>query len=853
MISTELSLSVAQDLQFKKQELIAAYREKRRPNAFFQGYGAALEYALCVLWQDLFSGSPLCLLAIGGFGRAEMYPYSDLDLAIVAPHSLNPAEEERVAALVQTLWDIGLMPAAKVGSLNELCQSAQEDLSSDTALLEARFVCGNHVLADQLLQQLALQRDVAAFIEGKLLEQQQRHAKAQGSGSLLEPNIKTCPGGLRDIHTMLWLAKAQGLRAHFHSLVHKNILTRTEATLLIDSHRQLAKIRMDLHLTANRPEERLIFDLQTQLAEHLGLQDDGAQIKSEKLMKTLFRATKAVKQLNGILPPMLKGRVYATLPRVVHDLDEHYYQVGNLVAVKDLNLFAQAPEQIFAVVRLIQNHNDITGLAPKTLRAWWAAGQKIDADFYRNEQNRRHFIQFFHHGTGLTHILRALNLYGLLGHYLPAFGRIVGHMQHDLFHIYPVDDHILTVVRNMRRLAIEAHSHELPFASGLMHSFQRKHVLYLAALFHDIAKGRDGDHAELGVADARRFAADHFLDEADTELLAWLVEDHLFMSMTAQKEDIQDPDVVSRFCQKIQTQERLVALYLLTVADIRGTNPKIWNSWKASLFESLFQAALRTLAGEGNNQAVLSSNRQSTAMTALAEWQIPAPTQKALWQMLGKAYFVRHQTEEILWHLRHLAEHADAAQAHTRILPDTHTLQVMVYMPNQSKLFAQLCQIFSHQGLDILTARAFVTENNHILDTFELQMPPQCTPADGTRIQKRLQQALNQFVAGQLIDIPAPAKPKGRRARHLPIAPRVALMEEDNEGLYLLDVVTFNRSGLLANIAGVLSDFDIAIQHARIITLDERVEDSFLLRSPHLSDTKLQLALQQALLAQISA
>ena len=852
-INSATCQAVAQELQLQKQQLTANYLAHRQPLVFFRQYGAALEYALGVLWQEWFHGHDMCLLAIGGFGRGEMYPYSDLDLAIALPLPPDEAQQVRIAAFIQVLWDIALMPAVKVGSVEELCQSAHDDLTGDTAFLEARFLCGSHRLADRLLHRLNLQRDVAAFIEGKLLEQQQRHAKSQGAGAVLEANIKTAPGGLRDIHTLLWLAKAQGINPQFQALTQQNILTRTEAGLLLYSHKQLAKIRIDLHLAAGRAEERLIFDLQSQVAENMGYSDDARQRKSEKLMRSFYRATKTVKQLSGILQPMLRGRVYSRLPRVVVDIDADYYQVGNLLAVKDKTLFARKPTHIFKAMHIIQQHNDISGLAPQTLRAWWGAGQKINADFYQNPVNRDRFIGFFKHGSGLTHLLRFINLYGVLGHYLPAWGKIVGLLQHDLFHIYPVDDHILMVVRNMRRLAMDAHSHELPFASGLMHSFERKHVLYLAALFHDIAKGRGGDHATEGIADARTFAADHFLDQDDTELLAWLVEDHLLMSGTAQKEDIQDPAVVAKFCAKVASRERLIALYLLTVADIRGTNPKIWNSWKASLLENLFQAALRQFSGEARDRAVVVSNRQQRALNELARLNIDEKKQRALWQRLGKPYFVRHEMQEILWHLPKLINHEELPQAHSQLLPNTDTLQVMVYMPNRPRLFAGLSSLFSRHDLNILAARAYVTEHNFILDTFIVQMPAQCLPHDYRRIQTRLEAALDDFVHNRNPpEIAQPAPPQSRRSRHLPIAPRINIYSEDDAGWYVLEIITFNRRYLLANIAEVLSDFDISVRYAKIATLDERVEDSFLIYAPTLEDTKQQLALKKALLAQIS-
>jgi [protein-PII] uridylyltransferase len=852
MSVSALVTQLSEKLNQQKQHAAEVFRQRLHPFVYFRQHTEIITEVVTTLWQEFFAGQELCLLAIGGFGRGEMYPYSDMDMAIVSKNAIDDELQQQIATFVQILWDIHLQPAPKVGTIEELCESARQDLTGDSALLESRFLCGQRQLATKFIHQLGLQRDVAAFIEGKILEQWQRYAKASGEASLLEANVKTTQGGLRDIHTLLWLAKVQGLSPHIHDLMKNAILNHTEAKLLLSCQKRLAKIRIELHLTAKRAEDRLIFDLQTQVAQNLGYRDDATSRASEKLMHDFYRALKGVKQLSGILVPMLRDRVYAALPRVVVELNQHYYQVGNMLAVHDLDLFQQKPEHIFTILRIAQEHSDIIGLAPKTLRVWWtAAHQLVNEEFYQNPVNRKCFASFFRHGDGLTHLLRFINLYGVLGRYLPAWGKIVGLLQHDLFHIYPVDDHILMVVRNMRRLAMEQHSHELPFASTLMHTFARQHILYMAALFHDIAKGRGGDHAQKGVSDARRFAEDHFLDKEESDLLAWLVQQHLLMSTTAQKEDIQDPEVVARFSKQVQTVERLTALYLLTVADIRGTNPKIWNSWKASLLESLYKAALHHLNGKQSNRQTAILDRRQQAIHELSQYHISEAQQRELWHILGQAYFARHEWQDILWHLSKIINYEQQAQAHSRLLPDTDTLKVMVYMPNRSKLFTELASVFSEAGMNILTARAYITDHNFILDTFILQFPSMLNTGDYLAIQNKTELALNQFVNGHLpMSATNPAK-LSRRSRHMPIAPRISIDEEDNAGWYNLHIITANRRFLLANIAAVLSELNISIRFAKITTLDERVEDSFLVYAPQLADTQQQLRLKNALLDQL--
>ncbi|WP_303065583.1 [protein-PII] uridylyltransferase [Alysiella sp.] len=814
-------------LQQAKNQALNDYRANgREPQIFFRAYTQALDDTLNTLWQVFFSGSRLCLLALGGFGRREMYPYSDVDLAIVSPDALSETEHNQIAGFVQTLWDMKLQPALKSGCLNELLQAAQSDLTAETAFLEARWICGNTELAEQTLMAFRQQMDTVRFMENKLLEMQQRHAK-QGN-LVLEPNLKNGVGGLRDVHTMMWLAQAQGIKPDFHALMRHRILTRTEANLLRSSHRRLARLRIELHCAAGREEDRLLFDFQAAVATQLGWDSMGKQAACETLMARFYRTAKTVMQLNGILLPMLRGRVYSPLPRVVHNIDDDYYQVNGLIAVRDLNLFQKQPYHLFKIIELLQKRPDLHGMAPKTLRQWWAASHQIDATFYADATNRMRFLGFFYTGHGLTRTMRFLNLYGVLARYLPEWHKIIGLLQHDLFHIYPVDDHILTVLHHVRRFAVEAHSHEMPFASSLMQDFNQAPILYLAALFHDIAKGRDGDHAILGVADARRFADDHRLPENEADLLCWLVEAHLLMSQTAQKEDIQDPDVVARFCQQVGTSERLTALYLLTVADIRGTNPKIWNTWKAQLLQTLYERATRHLTGYTSNREHKTFSRRQKAETFLQQQGINDKNIRRIFQYLGDAYFVQHNSNIIIWHLSHIMFQPE--QAHIALMPlDNNTLQIMVYMPNQDRLFARLCRLIADCGLGIATARAFITEHDFILDTFVLTLPENSQPDEVNDVQAALLRDLQQFVQQPHDNLGKRPIKISRQARLQPISPFVRFQANEHEAQhYVLDIATADRPYLLADIAEVLARHKIRLRHAKIATMGERAEDSFI-------------------------
>ncbi|MDK4623966.1 [protein-PII] uridylyltransferase [Kingella kingae] len=834
--------------QFQQQKWLAIeqYLLNRQPRLFFRTHTQAMDTFVQQIWQAQNVSSSCCLLAIGGYGRGELYPHSDVDLAIVSPEPLPDAEQEKVAQFVQQMWDAQLTPAVKTGSLHQLSAAAEQDLTANTAFLEARFLCGDAAFAQQVIAHWNAQRNVVAFIDSKLLEMQHRHDKYQGLP--LEPNIKNGAGCLRDIHTMMWLARAQGLPTDFYALSRDKIITRIEAGLLRSSHRHLAQIRIELHLAAGREENRLIFDLQDTLAQNRDLCRPDKQAGIERLMRDCYRTAKTVMQLNGILIPMLRGRVSSSLPRMVHDLDAHYFQVGNKIAAKDLQLFQKQPAHLFTILQIWQSRRDLDGIAPKTLRAWWAAVRHIDDSFYANEQHRAQFLTFFKAGAGLTRIMRFLNLYGMLARYLPDWHKIVDLLQHDLFHIYPVDDHILMVLCNMRRLTMEQFSDELPFASNLMQRFTRPHLLYLAALFHDIAKGRNGDHAKLGVADALRFAADHHLPAEEGEMLAWLVQEHLLMSLTAQKQDIQDPEVVRQFAQKVQTFERLDALYLLTVADMRGTNPKIWNTWKAQLLQTLYHATRAELSG--SLHYVLPDNQQDIAFHYLRQQDYAPSDIRQLFARLGDAYFARHPSNISQWQLPHLLKQPDTPTFAIRPHQAEGSLQLFVYLPDRDRLFTQLCQLFSQQNLDIVAARIFTTAHQYALNTFVVNLPEQAQESDAERIQSSLQLALSQFIAQTWLPNKTRQSQPSRRARWQPIAPHIILeAHETNPALYTLDIVAANRPYLLADLSEVMAQHGINIQYAKITTLADRAEDLFVVHAAQLSQASQRQQLQHDLQA----
>ena len=832
-----------------------SFQRDHRPYRYFRRHTAAVDALFIALWQQHFSGCPhLCLLATGGYGRGELYPHSDLDIAILSPAELTEREQAAIAQFIQTLWDGKLAPAPQIGSLKQILQAAQDNLTTSTAMLEARPLCGNTALAQQAIHAAQQQREIVPFIESKLLEMQQRHAKQPSQ--TLEPHIKNGIGGLRDLHVINWLARVQNLNLAAPTAAQPAIITPAEAKLLRHSHRTLAQLRIAMHLAAQREEDRLIFDLQHTLAQQNPFSgclnpitphpQSSLKTNIEHLMHAYYRTTKTIQQLSGILIPMLRERIYSPLPSIARPINEHYTQINHTLAANNLSLFTEQPEHILILPHILQTHRDINQIAPKTLRAWWAAAQKLDHRFNQHPAHRAQFLQFFQTNEGLTHTLRLLNLYGILARYLPQWHNIVGLLQHDLYHIYPVDDHILTTLAHLRRLAQEEHSHENPALSTLMQHHPKQPILYLAALFHDIAKGRGGDHAQLGAQDAARFAQAHQLTPHDSDLLIWLVREHLLMSQTAQKEDISDPTIIQKFAQRVQNQEKLDSLYLLTVCDIRATNPKIWNTWKAQLLDQLYHSTRAQLSGSLKTTSI--HDRYQHANQILTQQNHSPKAIRSLFNALGAAYFARHNSPTIARQLPQIAAQPHSPYASVT-LEANGNWRILVYMPNQDRLFTRLCRLFGQHQFDIVAARAFITAHDYILDNFILTPPPHHTPQELHHLQTTLHTQLTQFVHGNIPPLAQHKTQPSRRARLLPLAPSVSIQPEEEPHRYTIQIIAANRPNLLADLTEVFAQHNIRLFYAKIATLADRAEDSFLVENSELANPSKEFALKRDLLA----
>ncbi|APA68846.1 MULTISPECIES: [protein-PII] uridylyltransferase [unclassified Janthinobacterium] len=840
-----------QQLKADRQVVIAAFHADGKPEKLLRSLRHSVDGVLARAWQEAGLPPGTALVGVGGYGRGELFPYSDVDLLILLQQAPDPATQEKLEELVQLLWDLGLEIGHSIRTVDECLVESKADITVQTSLLEARLVCGNAELFAQLQQRYDAAMDPQAFFQAKTAEMRQRHAKYEDTAFSLEPNCKESPGGLRDLQVILWVAKAAGLANSWRTLATGGLITLTEARQLMEKERAFKDIRVRLHLHAGRREDRLVFDVQTAIAESLGLQATGSgphmRRASEFLMQRYYWAAKTVTQLNTILLQNIEARLFPQ-DDVPVPINARFNEVNSLIDISADDTFEQTPSAMLEIFVLMTERPALKGMTSRATRALWHERFKIDAAFRQDPVNRALFLRIMQAPVGIIHALRRMNEMSILGRYLPNFRRIVGQMQHDLFHVYTVDQHILMVVRNMRRFTMSEHAHEYPFCSQLMADFSQSWLLYVAALFHDIAKGRGGDHSKLGVADATQFCQDHGLSAEDTELIAFLVENHLTMSQVAQKQDLSDPDVIAAFAKVVKDERHLTGLYLLTVADIRGTSPKVWNAWKGKLLEDLYKITLRVLGGEPHTADRELKNRQQEALATLRLYGLPPDAHLKLWQQLDVAYFLRHDASDIAWQTRSLYDKLDSKLpvVKCRLAPIGEGLQVAVYIPDQPDLFARICSYFDRKNFSILDAKIHTTRNGYALDTFLV------TEQNFAKSYRDII-SLIEHELGELLQSQAPLPPPGkgrlsRLSRTFPFQPTVDLRPDEKGQYYLLSVAANDRTGLLYSIANVLTKYRINLHTAKIMTLGERVEDVFLVDGPALNNARNQILLETDLL-----
>ena len=853
---TAEALAVKAALQEERERLLRDFDLQPRAERLLHRLARAHDTALRACWKLAAMPRSAALLAVGGYGRGELFPHSDVDVLMLLAEPPSASEAARIESLIGMLWDLGFEIGHSVRTLPECLTEAGRDITVATALIEARLLSGNRTLASALSGQVADSIDPQQFFRAKALEQRQRYAKFQDTPYALEPNIKESPGGLRDLQMILWTARAARLGASWSDLAKRGLVTPVEARQLRRSENFIRLVRIRLHRIAGRREDRLVFDVQTALAAEFGFEQTPTRRPSEVLMQHYYRTAKVVTQLNVIVLQTIEAALFPARKVAPTAITADFLNAGGLLDIADEGLFFRRPSALLEAFLVMQQHSELEGMTGRTMNAIWHGRTLIDARFRRDPGNRALFLSILQQPRGIVHELRRMNQLSVLGRYLPVFRRIVGQMQHDLYHVYTVDQHILMVVRNIRRFTMPEFAHEYPLCSRLVANFERPWLLYIAALFHDIAKGRGGDHSTLGMADVKRFARDHAIEAADSELLEFLVEHHLTMARVAQKEDLSDPDIVAAFARVVATERRLTALYLLTVADVRGTSPKVWNAWKGKLLEDLYFRALRVVENADGSSAPPSAPaelqaRQEGARRILGLYAFHPEAIDRFWKRLDVAWFLRHDAQDIAWITRAFALARDTSRPRikARLSPAGEGLQIVVFTPDQPDLLARICQYFDRQRFYILDARVHTTSGSpgerHALDTFHVLDP------DGGHYRDRIasiERDLAQHLAHPTpLPPPATGRPS-RQSRSFPIAPTVDLRPDERGRFFLLTLSASDRDGLLYAILRVLTSHRVNVQAAKITTLGERVEDFFLVDGAILSDAKAQIKLETDLL-----
>ena len=799
------------------------------------GRAMVMDRLLSALWADAdLHEQPLGLFAVGGYGRGELHPYSDIDILILGEQSVIDACAEAISAFTTRLWDFNLDIGHAVRSFDDCQALARDDITIATSLIECRPISAKIEMLKQL-EALAFDDSgwsTETFYHAKVQEQENRFAKHDDSDNRLEPDIKNAPGGLRDLHTIIWVIRRHFRTTRLITLVDEGLLTQNEFRLLDEAEQFLKRTRFALHNAAGRAQNRLLFDLQAAVAKMMGFHDPDAKKQIEAFMKQVYRMTLRIGEFNDMLlqnfeETVLKDPSDATVTQI----NSRWQIKNNHLELIHPNGFERHPSALLEAFVLLAQNPELKGLRASTTRQMYTARHLIDDAFRNDLVNISYFMELMRYPSKLPEILRRMRYYGILSRYIPEFGPIMGLMQHDLFHIYTVDAHTLQLIRNITRFYTGAVEQDYPVVTRLTQRLPKIELLYLAALFHDIAKGRGGDHSELGAIDAYNFCKHHRLSEYDARLVSWLVNNHLLMSMTAQRKDISDPDELKAFAEIVGDQRRLDYLLCLTVADITATNPELWTSWRATLLRQLYHGTTDFLTLGLDSLPGRSAYIEETKADALAlvrpSIRLPAA---AFWDQWSQEYFVSHSSDELAWHLETLIDakpdETIIAIAANQTATDVGSTQVLVSTPNRAHLFADLTACFSDLGLSVLDAKLHTSEAGRSIDIFIVQHESTCQPVTDADDQERLLRGLEQAALGQYINQAGMRRtPRAHKYFNLPAK---VMIRPDLEGRRtLIELVAPDRAGLLTTVGRVFAEFGLDLSTAKIATLGERVEDVF--------------------------
>ncbi len=794
---------------------------------------ALIDDLLVRLWNDHTLHCDAALVAVGGYGRGELHPGSDVDVMILMPESLPKAGEESVAAFITSLWDVGLEIGHSVRNVAQCFEEASADLTIATTLMEARLLAGPESLF--LEMQAVIEPDRMwpsnVFFEEKRKEQIARHHLYHDTAYNLEPNVKGSPGGLRDIQMIGWVAKRHFGATTLAELVAHKFLTKGQLKRLQEGEQFLWRIRYALHTLTGRREDRLLFDYQIRLAKMLGYEDATYTLAVEQLMQRYYRTVMELSRLNEMLLQQFEEAILMDPNAPTEPLNARFQIKNGFLQTVDDKVFKRDPSAMLELFLLLQQNPELRGVSAYTVGSVKRHLHLIDDEFRQNPRNHRLFLNILRASEGVTHELRRMNLYGVLGLYIPAFGRIVGRMQYDLFHAYTVDEHTLFVVSNLRRFALQRFNDEFPHCSEVMQSLDKPEIAYLGGLFHDIAKGRGGDHSELGAVDAEAFCLEHGLSKYEAGTVAWLVRHHLILSTTAQKKDLGDPEVINEFAVAVGDSVRLDYLYVLTVADVRGTDPKLWNSWKAQLFRDLYeltkQALRRGLENPIESEQLI-EDKQSKARMYLEQAGVSADKLEEVWKLFNDNYFLRYRSSEIAWHTEWLCDSdmTNVGLVDVRRRRTGDGVEAALLTPQTQRTFAHATAVLDELGLTIVDARIVPLDNGKSIDTYVFMEPDKRVDIDEERINK-IRRALTRILTASDESVAKVTRAVTRQARMFKTPTRVDFSPGIADGQTVFELVTADRPGLLSKVGQVFVQQGIYITSAKIMTIGERAEDVF--------------------------
>ena len=784
-------------------------------------------------WQLMVSSKDLTLVAVGGYGRGELHPASDIDLMILEKSRSHKETNQQIQTFLTFLWDIGLEVGQSVRTVKDCILESKADITVATNIMEARLIIGDSTLFDTMRNKTGPKKIWPSnkFFQAKWQEQIERHEKYANTEHSLEPNIKEGPGGLRDIQMIGWVAKRHFGVESLYDLVKHDFLTQEEYQTLYAGQTFLWRIRYAIHVFTGRRDDRLLFDYQRHIANVFGFTaEDNSGV--EQFMKMYYQTVRELNRLNEMLLQHFQEElIYAKRREKIKPINKRFQIRNDFIEVCHEQVFKRYPFALLEIFLLKQQTLSIKGIRASTIRLILQYSYLIDDDFRNDIKNKSLFMEIIRQPRYVGHELRRMHRYGILSKYLPAFGDIEGQMQFDLFHVYSVDEHILFVIQNMRYFGLPEYADAFPLCHKILKTIPKQELLYLAGLFHDIAKGRKGDHAKLGVKDAVDFCQQHGMSKYDADLVGWLVENHLILSKTAQREDINDPEVINKFALVMSDREHLNYLYLLTVADVNGTNPELWNDWKGSLFSQLYtettRALRRGLENPFNKEDRIKKTKSATLELVHKRAQSKHDINQ-LWESFGEDYFIRCSPDEIAWHTNSIAENTHQQYPLIKIRQQTTrgATEIFVYMQNQDYIFATTTRVLDQLNLTIVDARVIVSADDFTLNTFII-LDQSGESINDKDERKEIVSKLHEGLSNLGKRLKGISRPRSRKQKVFPIPTSVRFTQDQLNHRTIMEVVASDRPGFLSSIGIALTGSGVRLHNAKIATYGSRVEDIF--------------------------